>query len=92
MSFTFDIRELDGTCGCCAGGTSGVGYLCAGCLTAVRRQDRLGHPHELSQAQRELIGRKGPTGGGIDVVDALVYRDEGGTETVLGYMEVGSDD
>jgi len=27
---------------------------CAGCLDAILRQDRDGHPHDLSQAQRIL--------------------------------------
>ena len=41
-------------CQCCTGAVEMDVEPCAGCLDAILRQDRDGHPHDLSQAQRIL--------------------------------------
>jgi hypothetical protein len=50
-------------CTCCGGATTGDPLaLCPGCWTAIGKEDRLGHPHELSPAQRALV-EESPRGG-----------------------------
>jgi hypothetical protein len=78
-------------CDCCAGLLEGLGLPCEGCLDALRRRDRLGHPHPLSEAQR-AAAEANPVGGVIDTVSVLAVRDPSTDETtVLGYIEDGGE-
>lgn len=71
------------SCGCCAGETSGIGYLCPGCQTAMETRDRSAHPHPPSAAQRALVAREGNHGGGVDDTMAYGVRNADGTVTVI---------
>ena len=77
-------RTVDpSVCGCCAGGTSGIGYICIGCRTAMENRDRLGHPHPLSDGQRALV-EQNAAGGAVEDVTAHGFRNADGTITVVG--------
>ncbi len=77
-------------CDCCAGKLDGLGWPCPGCMAAIRRRDRLGHPHELSEAQRNQVAREGAYGGQIDTVSVVTATDRNtGEERVLGVVEDG---
>lgn len=76
-------RTIDpAICACCAGGTSGIGYLCGGCRSALEAHDRHGHPHPLSNGQRALAERGG--GGGVEEVTAHGFDNPDGTITIVG--------
>lgn len=78
-------------CGCCAGLLEGLSRPCDGCLDALRRGDRLGHPHELSALQR-AVAEDDPRGGGIDLVSGLVAVDpKTGERSLIGYIEDGGE-
>jgi hypothetical protein len=54
-------------CSCCAGATEGDPLaLCPDCWAAIRAQNQLGHPHDLSPAQQALAD-KSPRGGEMRV-------------------------
>ena len=54
-------------CQCCTGAVEMDFLPCDGCLEAITRQDRDGHPHELSPAQQALRDED-VVGGRIELV------------------------
>jgi len=78
-------------CRCCAGDTVIYGDPCPGCVDALTRGDRTGHPHALSVAQLEAAQRPGGRSG-REIVDVTVAHHPDGARTVVDVDEASRRD